>query len=283
MQMHRTEKPENSMLHQSFYRVCILLLLLLLSACGSNRSIPVPSAARPFDPSSPTYSVLVEPIPFLADLTNAQLTDLCELKMISTDRPGTVTFDPSTYSDYTACRGISRCFPIGPDTGTYQPMEFFGTGEKILPDMAPALLGARLSGALQSIGNVTVARAPSKSAKYLVRAQLTEYNSKIDDSSSGLSNFGIGPLMLLTAPFSNSSTTKSGFVRIDLKIVDASSGRVVRAFPASGAYENSYTSDTFLRGSRPEPKGFLRRIMDRALEGALNNAATKIYEELRNL
>ena len=147
---------------------------------------------------------------------------------------------------------------------------------------------AQLASALSNVGNFSVAELTQlrKSADgtqsirlsagevgpFIVRALITEYEDKVEESKSG-SQFIV---------YGSKDKVRKGLVALDVQIVDGRTGRLAAAYPVKGTFSRQDKSAKVLLGAYEQSK-MAQSVMDQALRVALNNAATKAFEKLSRI
>ena len=262
-----------------------LLLIGLVSSLGCTgiKNSPVfQEVAIPYDSSKPKFATFIEEIKFIADLDNEAFSKLCSIPLVNQS-----TANSNAFNDLASCRGEMQCYPV--EAEGYRPAydEVIYSGEKIVPSFRPEELRAKFVSALGGIANIVVITDPARISKgmkgpYFIRAYLTEFNISSDKNASGFGGAGVGPLAIFQM-FSVEKKQSTGFVRIDFRVHESRSGRIVSAFTVAGSSTDAYVSETLLSGSISETKEFVPLLMQQATRAALDAGARRVYQELSTL
>lgn len=263
----------------------LTFVLLLLFGCSTKMEPPPLRPSIPTDPVEQT-SVYVTPVRFYAALDSMVFSNLCYLAK----QPAP---DASAYAramqGRVNCGGEYQCYIVPQEKGDPQ-MRQIVVGEKNLPGFGPEELTTQLISSLSAIEGIEIRGVPSSTEAYyggareprslLVRAHLTEMKAVADESASGMGGSGLG-IGMLTIWFSGETKEKTGYVRLDVEVVDLKTSRIVAAFPVGGSFTDSYTSSTFFGGIVSERSDFQRTIMNHASRAAFHHAAEALYSILK--
>jgi curli biogenesis system outer membrane secretion channel CsgG len=188
-------------------------------------------------------------------------------------------------------------------------------------DRVSESIAAQLTSALSNVGNISVVdKMGVKKTKdgmihtrlnkgekgpYIIRGTITEFNEVADASSrerggslgwlglimgvtgavsgkSGLGWTGAG-IAAANPTYVNKTAERKGVVAIDLTLVDGRTGRVVRAFKASGTFAaKSAVTGMSLFGIGGKNTDFAQSSLGQATRIALNDAAKRTIDALRN-
>jgi hypothetical protein len=263
-------------------KLLFILLLPLISCTSVKPPPPVEVVSIPYNASQPRYAVVLERFSFVADLDQDAESRICTAFL-----RGKSSMTMSDVEQLNGCRAEMACFPV-PAEG-YMPARniIIYSGAKLVPGFRPEDLKAQLTSALGGIGNITI-RQPGATATdaakgpYRIVVLLTEFNVSSDKNSTGFGGMGVGPLSLLQL-VSVEKSQATGFVRLDIRILDSESERILKAFSVAGSATDAYVSETLLKGSISESTSFFPLMMQQATRAALNAGAKRLYQELGTL
>ena len=277
--------------HRHLIVKLVLLAIVSLNAGCAGRSAPIPPEPlkRSFDSAVGRIELYVAPITFSAAIDPLLYTKLCYWAIPQ----------PSNESAYSRakrgvhdCNGKRLCYLVPEHDTTPELTQELVAGPD-LPGYSSQELSAQLLSALSGIENLSLTsvansdaayrmHSPSTTSRaYLLRGSLTEMKVA-QKVSSGIGGSGLG-LGLITFWASSQSTEKIGYVRIDLELVDLSSGRIIMASPAGGTFSDSYTSETFFQGVIFETEEFQSKLIQWATREAFNNGAALVWDFLRKV
>ncbi len=234
---------------------------------GAPDSAYVPEIDIPYDPTAPKYVVAVKPLTFsVGSISGTTIID---------GRPSSIDIDYKT------------------------------------ADSQAHVITAQLQSALSNVANIVLVEDSKKArvgkgekGPYVVSGTITEFNEVAEADSSdvggslgwagaamgiagavadkpGLMWSGAG-IAAANPTYNESEASRKGMVAIDLKITDARTGRIVRAFPVKGTFKAVSAASGFsLFGIGKSEKKFASSAIGQAMRIAINDAATKTFESLK--
>lgn len=107
---------------------------------------------------------------------------------------------------------------------------------------------------------------------FIVRAQITEYESRVEDSSSKTNVLIVD----------RKSKLRKGVVGLDVSIFDGRTARLVRSFTVNGTFAKQEKEFGALIGVHRD-KAMAQSVMDQALRVALNEAAEKAFVAMQKI
>lgn len=114
---------------------------------------------------------------------------------------------------------------------------------------------------------------PGETGPFIVRAQITEYGTKVESDRTKTRFF----------PFGKTSAGREvGVVTLDVSIIDGRTGGIVRSFPVTGTFRSQEKEvQASLVFPIYEREQSARSLVDQAMRVALNDAAEKVFHALQ--
>ncbi len=258
----------------------LLFVLLIFVGCAANfdpyearASNRVPIAAEvepvyiPYDPMYPKFAVQVQPVNFkVTSITGNTVID---------GKVQNVNLDISSASEY------------------------------------GAIITSQLESALSNVGNIVLYDSSVKNIKvgsgekgpYIISATITEFNETADEASSGFGGslgaagliagvagayadkpglmWGGAAVAAANPTIENVKARRTGVVALDVKIIEKSTGRIIRSFPVKGTFTAVTQYSGFsVFGIGKQSSQTAQSALGQAMRVALNDASIKIFEVL---
>lgn len=257
-----------------------LLLLLLVAVL-----IPTPGEAQSKTATTERIAIVLEEPTIIAITARRFHDQLCGKEWeVTTTNGRSTTARPSW--GWNSCGGTLQTINAPAVGHSPARTAHYYVGIQKFPWLNPKQLAAQLRSALQTDSSIVVLdgffstnssvksirkKHPDITKPILVRTTVTELN-QFPKSSSGT---GISPFTALIGGFSSEEI--GGFIRVEMALIDLSSGQVLKTLPVIGEFhETKYGFRLFqpnFGGSKTENS---KKIVSEASREALGNAAKEI-------
>jgi hypothetical protein len=230
---------------------------------GAPVSARVTEISIPLDPDAPRFIIAVEPVTLQGSVRNQVSTTRTTggVHGSSFDVNGDVTISQETSSSQTSvapnANQIATQF-----VSALSAIENFSV-------VTPDALVKNSSGQYVLRGRIA---EPGEKGPYLIRAMITEYEAASESAQSDTN-------VLI---YNSDESLTRGMVAIDVQVIEGRTNRVTTAFPVQATFaaqsSKSGTGLVQIYSEREQAKS----VLDQALRKAVNDAATRVWQTLRN-
>lgn len=255
-----------SMTSTSHIVALLLTTAVVLSGCFSTRPPLLPVLEPiPFDSRVGPLDIVVMPIELVASVEADLAGNLCD------EHGG-------------RCGGSLVSYEV-PKIGSRAAYKrFFLVGRQLYPGLSPEALAGDLAGILKSYRNVrSVALQPlggRNGRSLLLRATVTEVSWDSETSGGGMGSTILGKVTMTNLNM-ESLVSSLGYARIDISLLDPTTGDILVAFPAAGTFRSEYISTNPMYFKSDIPNGYGTYMIRSAIHMAFQDATRRLAQRLK--